>query len=548
VDALSRVVAAAMRLIEEGALSQGENAGTIDDLARALGVSGRHLRRAMQAELGVSPIALAASRRLALARQLIVDTGLPMTEVAFAAGYRSVRRFNAAVRARYARPPSAMRRTMRAQGGGGGGADETLTVMLHYRPPYDWPSMLSYFVARAMPGIELVRDGVYLRTAAVGGLRRLARGHRRHDPPGAAGEDLDVAVGRAAGGGRAVAAPLRSRRRSWRDRRAPGARSAVGGARARAARLARHRRVRPLRGGGRAPCWDSRSVSRPRGPSLGGSPRCWGRRSRRPHPELGRLFPAAGDHRPRANAGDIAALGIPGRRAATLLAIARAVSRGELALDGAGDPARIVEQRSSRCPASDRGPPTTWRCAGSAGPTLSRRGISACARRWAASPGGRRAPPPNAGDPGAPTAPRISGMEEEVSHEQPNDGLHHDAEPGRPAHPRRRRRDDLIGLFFDGEANTAPRAEWTGTIAACARPPSSYRSTSRASARASICGSLPGGPRSRRRSGRRCSGSRSAKPPATATSRARSASPPRRARSAAPTTAIRSRSSSPATV
>ena len=84
-------VDAAMRLIEEGALSHD---GTIDDLAHTLGVSGRHLRRAMQAELGVSPIALAASRRLALARQLIVDTALPMTEVAFAAGYRSVRRFN----------------------------------------------------------------------------------------------------------------------------------------------------------------------------------------------------------------------------------------------------------------------------------------------------------------------------------------------------------------------------------------------------------------------------------------------------------------------
>jgi len=106
VDALSRVAAAATRLIEEGG-----NVATVGDLAETLGVSARHLRRATQAELGVSPIALAASRRLALARQLIVDTTLPMTEVAFAAGYRSVRRFNAAVRARYARSPSAIRRT-----------------------------------------------------------------------------------------------------------------------------------------------------------------------------------------------------------------------------------------------------------------------------------------------------------------------------------------------------------------------------------------------------------------------------------------------------
>ena len=96
-----------MRRIDEGALSHD---GSVDDLARELGVSGRHLRRAMQAELGVSPLALAESRRLALARQLIVDTALPMTEVAFASGYRSVRRFNAAVKARYARSPSTMRR------------------------------------------------------------------------------------------------------------------------------------------------------------------------------------------------------------------------------------------------------------------------------------------------------------------------------------------------------------------------------------------------------------------------------------------------------
>ena len=339
VDALSRVVAAAMRLIEEGALSHD---GTIDDLARALGVSGRHLRRAMQAELGVSPIALAASRRLALARQLIVDTALPMTEVAFAAGYRSVRRFNAAVRARYARPPSAMRRTMRG-GDDGGGAGETLTVTLHYRPPYDWPAMLSYFVARAMPGIELVRDGVYLRTAAVGARRGWLAVTADRRARGAAGDDLDVAVGRAAGGGRAAAAPVRSRRRPRRDRRAPGARSAAGGARARAARLARRRRVRRLRGRGahRAGTADQR---RGRADHRRAARRAAGRGDRDAASGADAAVPAGGRSSPRAAAADLAALGIPGRRAATLLAIARAVSRGELALDGAGDPARIVEQ------------------------------------------------------------------------------------------------------------------------------------------------------------------------------------------------------------
>ena len=337
VDALSRVVAAAMRLIEEGALSHD---GTIDDLARALGVSGRHLRRAMQAELGVSPIALAASRRLALARQLIVDTALPMTEVAFAAGYRSVRRFNAAVRARYARPPSAMRRTMRADDGGGAG--ETLTVTLHYRPPYDWPAMLSYFVARAMPGIELVRDGVYLRTAAVGARRGWLA--VTADPERAA---LRATISTSLSG--ALPAVVARLRRLFDLDADPGV---IAAHLARDPRLAAHVRARPgLRVVGAFDAFEvavrtvlgqqvsvaaARTIAGRLGARLGEA-------IATPHPELGRLFPRA-EVIARAAAGDVAALGIPGRRAVTLLAIARAVSRGELALDGAGDPAGIVAQ------------------------------------------------------------------------------------------------------------------------------------------------------------------------------------------------------------
>ena len=151
VDALSRVVAAALRRLEEGALSDGTS---VDDLARTLGLSSRHLRRAMRAELGTGPLAVADSRRLALARQLIADTALPMTEVAFASGFRSVRRFNAAVSARFGRPPSAMRRGARD----GAPAAGTCTVTLSYRPPFDWPAMLGHFAARAIPGVELVED------------------------------------------------------------------------------------------------------------------------------------------------------------------------------------------------------------------------------------------------------------------------------------------------------------------------------------------------------------------------------------------------------
>ncbi|HYO68824.1 MAG TPA: Ada metal-binding domain-containing protein, partial [Archangium sp.] len=89
VDSVPRLVAAAVARIEAGCL----NESSLEDLAAELGVTSRHLRRAMEAELGVSPVELAQSRRLALAKQLLQDTTLPLAEVAFASGFPSVRSF-----------------------------------------------------------------------------------------------------------------------------------------------------------------------------------------------------------------------------------------------------------------------------------------------------------------------------------------------------------------------------------------------------------------------------------------------------------------------
>ncbi|MFI5308756.1 MAG: Ada metal-binding domain-containing protein, partial [Polyangiales bacterium] len=91
VDSVPRLVRAAAARIDAGFL----NHGSVDELGATLGVSGRHLRRALQTELGVSPLELAQTRRLALAKQLLHDTDLPLTQVAFSAGFSSVRRFNA---------------------------------------------------------------------------------------------------------------------------------------------------------------------------------------------------------------------------------------------------------------------------------------------------------------------------------------------------------------------------------------------------------------------------------------------------------------------
>jgi AraC family transcriptional regulator of adaptative response / DNA-3-methyladenine glycosylase II len=167
VDAESRTVARAVARIESGAL----NSASVDDLARELGVTARHLRRSMQSEIGVSPLDLAQSCRVALAKQLLQDSTLPMTEVAFAGGFQSVRRFNDAFRARYGRPPSALRGARRKAES----QPDVLELTLEYRAPYDWACMLAFLAARATPGVELAADGAYLRTVEQDGARGFVR-------------------------------------------------------------------------------------------------------------------------------------------------------------------------------------------------------------------------------------------------------------------------------------------------------------------------------------------------------------------------------------
>ncbi|HKA87563.1 MAG TPA: AlkA N-terminal domain-containing protein [Haliangiales bacterium] len=156
-DSVPRLVRAGVARIEAGAL----NEGSVDDLAAELGVTARHLRRAFETELGVSPIELAQSRRLALAKQLLQDTALPLAEVAFASGFQSVRRFNALFRAHFDRPPTEVRR---AHGEG----DASLTLRLDYRPPLDWDGLVAFFRARAVPGVEVVEGDEIRRGVVVG--------------------------------------------------------------------------------------------------------------------------------------------------------------------------------------------------------------------------------------------------------------------------------------------------------------------------------------------------------------------------------------------
>jgi AraC family transcriptional regulator, regulatory protein of adaptative response / DNA-3-methyladenine glycosylase II len=159
VDAIDVLVATATRRINEGAL----NDGSIDDLAHELGVTARHLRRATEARLGVSPVELAQTRRLALAKQLLQDTGLPITAIAFAAGFGSVRRFNAMFAAKMGSAPSEIRRKHASPAG------EEITLRLDYRPPYDWQRLLGFLRGRAIPGVERVGERDYRRIVHLGG-------------------------------------------------------------------------------------------------------------------------------------------------------------------------------------------------------------------------------------------------------------------------------------------------------------------------------------------------------------------------------------------
>ena len=153
-------VTRALRLIEAGALDRDD----IETFAARLGLGGRHLRRLFVSQLGATPQAVAANRRLLTAKQLLTETQLPMAEIAHASGYRSLRRFNDAVRTAYGSAPSELRKTKAARRE----EDGRIALRLGYRAPYDFSRMLAYLSARAIPGVEAVSGGRYMRSFRLG--------------------------------------------------------------------------------------------------------------------------------------------------------------------------------------------------------------------------------------------------------------------------------------------------------------------------------------------------------------------------------------------
>jgi AraC family transcriptional regulator of adaptative response / DNA-3-methyladenine glycosylase II len=134
-------------------------------VAGRLGVTDRHFRRVFQAVHGVSPMDWLATQRLLLAKRLLTDTELPVTRVALASGFASLRRFNAAFVERYRLAPTALRKS--AGDPAGTGRDEPVAVRLAWRPPYDADAMFGFLAARPLVGVEAVAGGTWRRTLAL---------------------------------------------------------------------------------------------------------------------------------------------------------------------------------------------------------------------------------------------------------------------------------------------------------------------------------------------------------------------------------------------
>lgn len=336
----STTVSRALKLIEEGLLDEGN----VEALAERLGIGDRHLRRLFLEHLGASPIAVAQTRRVQFAKNLIDQTKLPISRIAFSAGFSSIRRFNAAVRRAYRMTPSQLRAKRRPKGpAGGDGAD--LHLRLAYRPPLDWKWMTNYLALRAIPGVEHVSGEAYKRTIEVNGvggiievrpienetyldlrvqiaetphLARVADRVRRIFDLKADPEEIFSHLGADS----LLAAPLRA----YPGLRAPGAWDGF--------ELA----VRAILG---------QQVSVKGASTLAGRlARRFGRPIERPGEEdLTHLFPRASV----LARSDLTQIGIPLSRSKTIRGLARAYESGEIDFQTSGDPAEFIS-RMTRLP------------------------------------------------------------------------------------------------------------------------------------------------------------------------------------------------------
>jgi AraC family transcriptional regulator of adaptative response / DNA-3-methyladenine glycosylase II len=159
----SSSVGRALRLIEEGAL----DSGSVEQMAARLGLGERQVRRLFLKHVGASPVSVALSRRLLLAKQLLHETDLTIAQVAMASGFGSIRRFNESFQQVFKTAPSFLRREIGNEGPGVPAAD--IHLKLRYRAPYDWGAMAEFIKARLYPGVETFEAGLYRRSLRLDG-------------------------------------------------------------------------------------------------------------------------------------------------------------------------------------------------------------------------------------------------------------------------------------------------------------------------------------------------------------------------------------------
>ncbi|HET7909289.1 MAG TPA: Ada metal-binding domain-containing protein [Nitrospira sp.] len=165
----------ALKLMAQRALERQ----TEDAFAERLGMTGRHLRRLFQQKFGQTPKQLSDTSRLNFAKKLIIETHLPMTEIAYSAGFHSLRRFNDAVKRRFHCPPSALRLSPNAAP-----PPPMIQLSLPYRPPFDWDGVLDYYRRHRIAGLETIETGAYARlfmlraTNTTGFFRARAHDHK----------------------------------------------------------------------------------------------------------------------------------------------------------------------------------------------------------------------------------------------------------------------------------------------------------------------------------------------------------------------------------
>lgn len=343
VDDSRRIASLLVHRIDEGMLDRASDNGQwMERVAKQFGWSSRQIRRIVQRELGVSPMELVQTRRLLLAKQLLTETSLPISEIAHASGYSSLRRFNDAFGRRYGMPPSRLRSdagSSKTKSAGG-----TFTLQLGLRPPFDWAALLDFLRARQTKGVEHVTDDAYMRTVRLGS--RTGWIEVRNDPsrralrvslPHALTPVLPALLGRLRNLFDLSARPdiiaakladepsLRASLAAHPGLRVPGAFDGFEIA------------LRAILG---------QQITVKAATTLSGRvAEAFGESIETPHAELNRLAPTA-DRVRAASAGDLASLGVMPTRATSILALAAATDDG-LVLEPGADPessiARLIE-------------------------------------------------------------------------------------------------------------------------------------------------------------------------------------------------------------